>query len=1026
MSEHDEGSQLDPCAPQRSTPVDRCEEFPDAPGCDSGAPDNDESGSNLLLPPFLSPWRSIDNPLITADREINIFNRNLFANTEDIFNNMYPVEPKRKWYGTDLESVVYKTGLLSSPPLNPDEPYNASERDRYVDYFRTTFRFLWTWYYKTKERFAPEAIPADSYDYENANPVSAPDPCKFSYLAPRIGQPVEMYDETSKKFTTYMSLGFETLEDFSIIYDNRTLPSDEDPVRRTADPSRSAPFFGPRTSEGAFKYLDSVFSAEQPFYVKELDKMDLPQFTSVSIETKVDFYEKETKVPEKELTSLYRKYYHLISDQGLQIDDQSLQKPLCVEDDRVQKFSSDSISQMKMANDTLKSGFNQYVQISINTQQSSKIASLLDEYQMDKHILEAVCSSSKTSQKMYSQILDEKRTEFTDQSVGYDQSWANDRFKASLPLATTDDPLYGHQNAFISTISDLKNRSLDYFKNIENNTYPLKYEYWDNPELLRFTDTLRSQIFLNKIEKQILTRNNLRSFKEILGGRKAFSEIIGYKIAKHKITKTIEENEEGEEQEIEIFNNEPIQEFYFMDSDKVLTIDFIDTQVNTGQKYVYRIYSLNFVLGSRYSYLPAGRDPDSTSTTVNFNVETDPAIQIIEAPFFQTITQIIERPPLAPQASFVPFQGVDNKMQILLQTNFGEKKEKPVKILNSDYEIFNKMYQAQGTRVSFEGSYIRGDQTIFDVNEIEYMSDSIPVQYQVFRMSTPPESYSDFEHGDYVKNLDTQQRTLLFIDEDFEPNRDYYYCFRTIDKVGISNPSLVFKVRMVSYANGIFMDLSEYEMKPLVEKQKKMTFQTAIKIEPAFPQRALQFDTSLNMGSREFAMSAPLLESVHIGQEQGAKSIWNKKYKVRITSKNSGKKIDLNVRFKKAKKEILPKELPESNVRECQDPPAGLPAGTGLTESVEPPEQDINRDRFRDDTIEYFEYNDEALQVYGLELRVLPGESGTDAVARFRGTLHLFDIRNIVTRGEDGTEQWAENGRPYRYELNYRPGGGYD
>ena len=57
---------------------------------------------------------------------------------------------------------------------------------------------------------------------------------------------------------------------------------------------------------------------------------------------------------------------------------------------------------------------------------------------------------------------------------------------------------------------------------------------------------------------------------------------------------------------------------------------------------------------------------------------------------------------------------------------------------------------------------------------------------------------------------------------------------------------------------------------------------------------------------------------------------------------------------------------------------------------------------------------------------MLPGESGTDAVARFRGTLHLFDIRNIVTRGEDGTEQWAENGRPYRYELNYRPGGGYD
>ena len=66
------------------------------------------------------------------------------------------------------------------------------------------------------------------------------------------------------------------------------------------------------------------------------------------------------------------------------------------------------------------------------------------------------------------------------------------------------------------------------------------------------------------------------------------------------------------------------------------------------------------------------------------------------------------------------------------------------------------------------------------------------------------------------------------------------------------------------------------------------------------------------------------------------------------------------------------------------------------------------------------------IQIYGLELRVLPGETGRDAAERFRGTLHFRDIQAIVTRREDGTEQWEENGRPYRYELQYRPfAGGY-
>tara|TARA_Y100001937_G_scaffold72861_1_gene99119 strand:- start:5029 stop:7992 length:2964 start_codon:yes stop_codon:yes gene_type:complete len=983
-----ENPQVDPCGPLQTVQIDKCEENPDAPGCDGGGPTQEGETNEVVLPPFLVPWRTIDSALSTADREINIFNRNIFADVTRLFSadSIPDLEARKMWYSTDLESIAYKANLLSSPRRDPNAPFDESQRDRYVDYFRTTFRLLWTWYNGQYERFAPENIPDG--DYNTSVPNGTLTPAFFGYLAPSIGASIEEYDISTKKFTTYMSLRFKTLEDLSVIYDNLSLPTESDPVRRTVDPTRgNSPFFGPMTSDGRFKFIDSVFSAEQPFYEKELNKMDIPQFTSVSLDINVGFYEKEENTPETELISIYRRYFHSL-DENSDLDQ-------CNHDDKVQKFTSDSISQMKTANEIFKESFNQYVQISINTQQAGKIATLLDEYQMDKHIMEAICSVSKTSNKSYSQILDERRFDSPDNpSSFFSDPLLNDRFLKSFELATTEDPLYGTSSAFASTISDLKNKNLSYYKNINHQSYPLKYEYWDKSELLRFTDTIRSQIFLNKIEKQILNQNNLRSFKEIIQGKKALSEIIGYRIAKHQIV--IEDNSE-------VFDPEPVQEFYLMDSDKVLTIDFVDTQVNPGKKYVYRVYSLNFVLGSRYSYNPQGRDPDSTTTTIPFTVETEPAIQIIQAPFAQLVAHIMEQPPIAPQVSFLPFQGVDNQIQILLQTNFEEKEELPVRILPSDELVFNKMRQAQGVATG----------------PLKYKSDSIPVQYQILRMDSPPESYLDFKNSDYIKNVDTQQRTLLFLDENFKPNKDYYYCFRTIDKIGISNPSAVYKVRIVSYANGIYMDLKEYEMVPLRQAQKSMTFQRVLKIEPSFIQRSLKFNESLDMESRDFALKVPDIDNIDIGNAPSADSIWNKRYKIRVTSKNSGKKIDLNIRFKKSKKQLLPTELEDLENRELVSCETGeiIPP---------PPPRDTSRDRFRDDVVEFFEYNDEALQVYGLELRVLPGESGTDAVARFRGTLHLFDIRNIVTRGEDGTEQWAENGRPYRYELNYRPGGGYD
>ena len=189
-----ENPQVDPCGPLQTVQIDKCEENPDAPGCDGGGPTQEGETNEVVLPPFLVPWRTIDSALSTADREINIFNRNIFADVTRLFSadSIPDLEARKMWYSTDLESIAYKANLLSSPRRDPNAPFDESQRDRYVDYFRTTFRLLWTWYNGQYERFAPENIPDG--DYNTSVPNGTLTPAFFGYLAPSIGASIEEYD----------------------------------------------------------------------------------------------------------------------------------------------------------------------------------------------------------------------------------------------------------------------------------------------------------------------------------------------------------------------------------------------------------------------------------------------------------------------------------------------------------------------------------------------------------------------------------------------------------------------------------------------------------------------------------------------------------------------------------------------------------------------------------------------------------------------------------------------------------------
>lgn len=613
---------------------------------------------------------------------------------------------------------------------------------------------------------------------------------------------------------------------------------------------------------------DTVFAAPQPFFEREVEGMLAPPSTVVTIKPEVGYYEKEENNLETTMPSLYRKYYEMVNPDAPRSG---------VREDRIQKFTADTVFEMKEANSQIKRSFNSYVEINIATQQGTKVSTLASRFSMDKYFLEMI-SSSEAEEKDYTEATDETRQSLSQRE---DVRYSNDRLEEKIPEKTYSSP-------FSRVISKIPEYGEEFFEGFNNFQYPLKFKNWDNLEGLMVRDHLLSVAFMNKVEGDILTKDNLRSLSDIYAGKKAYSEVMGYKIAKHTVTETLD----ATGRETYVISEDPIQEFYIMDSDRVLDIEFVDTQVNAGKSYAYRIYSINLVLGSTVVFSNAAFDLNRDERRgPEYRTHCDshcfPNIKIIEAPFFEKIVSILEKPPLAPQVSFVPVQGKSDEMEILLQSNFGEMFLEPIKIFEREQAIIDKMYESQEPRKD---------------NLLEYQTDSLPEYFEVLRLETPPEKYSDFSRSNYVKKLKTNGRSLLFNDSEFEANKDYYYCFRTYDKIGISNPSLVYKVKLNSYVNGIYLEVKEYEMVPLEQEKFDLSIQRTLKISPSFQQTALRFKEDLDLSSADFAMSAPTRPNFGVGpdpESESENSIWEKTFKLKLTSKQSGRKIDVNFTFNK-------------------------------------------------------------------------------------------------------------------------------
>jgi len=339
----------------------------------------------------------------------------------------------------------------------------------------------------------------------------------------------------------------------------------------------------------------------------------------------------------------------------------------------------------------------------------------------------------------------------------------------------------------------------------------------------------------------------------------------------------------------------PAQTFYFTNRFDGQDIIFYDSQIKAKQRYRYTFERVMLIIGNEYRYnFPTGQDidfkydPYAENYSAQLAITNLPNIKTCLVPYVagDIVTIVEDKPPTVPEISFHPFRGVNNKVKILLRASTGITSEKPIAILEEDKNFFADEYLAQtGLPASYD-----------NIETIEFRSDDPVDAYTLFRTTTKPSSYRDFESG-AESSINPDRGIAGSFTDTIRPNTKYYYCARAVDVNGnISNPTHIFEIEMIDNAGQIFLrqDIIEFESSQI---EYTKTGQRYIYIEPSMLQLALD-DASLAGPSPSPAIQPNNSILGPMGTDIGVDKVWEKKFKIRTTSKKTGRKLDLNVTFK--------------------------------------------------------------------------------------------------------------------------------
>jgi len=386
-----------------------------------------------------------------------------------------------------------------------------------------------------------------------------------------------------------------------------------------------------------------------------------------------------------------------------------------------------------------------------------------------------------------------------------------------------------------------------------------------------------------------------------------------------------------------------LQNYWFMNTDAVAELDFIDTQVKYGENYTYTVYAYVLAVGSKYKFsdlslsrqlcllddsddyglelynpdtggtmdtlFPATALPGDIATdaqiqsatpyVAEFYLNYEPSVELIEIPLYTKTLKILDYP--SNSTNVFPYQHLDASQKIgfgLYYESFLQKVV-PTAISSADSQLLEDYMNAND---------------LLKNSKITNKSVSRPRYVEVYRIEEAPTGYTDFENH-LITTLDLKEKdtiiprtsagaiaphetftfTNIFYDEKIRTNKKYYYLFRILNEQrSLAHLSEIYEAQLVNdggFNYSLFDVFYESDLEKNVFVKPSKNVKKLIQLQPNLQQ--LTLDTSgVDFDDDAYTQ----LSNVVVGSADDL--IWGKTFKVRLTSKKTGKKIDLNITYK--------------------------------------------------------------------------------------------------------------------------------
>lgn len=300
---------------------------------------------------------------------------------------------------------------------------------------------------------------------------------------------------------------------------------------------------------------------------------------------------------------------------------------------------------------------------------------------------------------------------------------------------------------------------------------------------------------------------------------------------------------------------------------------YIDSQVIYDKEIKYDAYSIDLVPQTNHSYINSTlTGMISELNTLSLDCITSLDIRAYKNHLFTKNVKISDNPPLPPQVKFIPYINVNNVIGMWFNNSFGSYEQEPVIMLPTDTDIFNNVIVNQN----------------LNNGKIFFESNDLVKEIQLFYAKTKPTSYSDFSTSNLI-SLQLNEATSLETNLSINSNTKYYFTFRSVDVHNlISNPSSVFEVELVDNDGAIYSVINVIDLEMKKDYDTSRSFRKYLHIKPSF----------------EYLQIVPTNEQLTEAQLGLKQDLWGKKYKIRVTSKKSGKSFDVNIKLNKEEKDL--------------------------------------------------------------------------------------------------------------------------